>query len=178
MVWGKTEIFVVVLIVAAVVGWLLLVRCERQQSLEATPTPVVRTPVYRTIEPRMRVTATAAQAARATASAAADSTAQPATPVRSAPQRANTLPSGLQRDIQTVEWRMEAFLPTFTSCVRGGRIDADRYREWFRLHAVVSADITRDSLDGQLNDYTVQELRNYVANTHAKLDEIEAQCNR
>ena len=40
VVWGKTEIFVVVLIVAAVIGWLLLVRCERQQSWEATPAAV------------------------------------------------------------------------------------------------------------------------------------------
>ncbi len=103
------------------------------------------------------------------------------TPQRTIPRPTPTpalqqITSGLVRDVESVGFRMDALFGTIQNCIRRGDIDWSRYTSSFGRIGDELGAIARDSADGVLNTYSVNDVRRAVSNAHNVMDEIERQC--
>ncbi len=89
------------------------------------------------------------------------------------------LSSRLLNDLNTIPWRIEALTPIMERCVTLGELEiVDYYAIYFTVGGNVMLDISDDMADGVMDHYDARYIHNFIQETHATLDEIEAQCSR
>lgn len=164
MVWGKTEkVVLVALVLLALAIAYAGVRLASPEFNESTRPIAVDKPAGATVPPELYATATAhALGTR--------------TPTEPSYISTDEVPVALFRDLQAMNTRLEVLFPLFERCIRTGVLNLDEYSAWFERHENIMEGLTADTADGRLNYYTVQDMRDVVDATHAKLDEIERNC--
>ena len=169
MVWGKSEKllasvlvgFVAICVFTAIsIGWCFENRVEMPTTTPPTahtPVPtVVRTPWKDLLNPDFRLVPTPTPSVLLV----------------------DDIPDTLLDDLQTVPWRLDALFQSIRDCVARGDLDWSRYSPFFEVVGVVSDDIALDTADGVMDYYDEAYIRQFIADVHAKLDEIEIQCIR